>query len=736
MADEFNYLAFFLDETVEILSDWERSCLLLEHGDQTEATESLYRGAHNLKSGSAAVGLTELSAFIHRAEDLLSAVLTGKTPHSPNLVRLLLDVHTLLTAWTAALRDDASYRVGEKMAAIDHELKELVGTGREHATAATAATPNAEPASEVAHDAPADPPAAQGAEAAAKHAKMVETVRVPAHKLDMLIQLVGELSTQQAIVWHGRQNDLLHSKKCDNAIHLIQKACKELQGVALSLRMQQLEPLFQRLERAARDLARKQDKKIEVICEGDHVELDKVVIERVTEALMHIIRNAVDHGIEGPEERALTGKDPVAILRLTGSQEPGGIMLKITEDGRGLNTERILKKAIEKGLARPDQSYSDAEIQRFIFLPGFSTAEKISDVSGRGVGMDVVKNAVQSIGGGISISSTPGHGSCFAVSLPTTLSIVDSLIIRVAGNNYAIPLQDVAEIIDLSGFKLDTAGNRGRMLSLRSAVVPVEALRDHLPPPADGPQTAQSTTEARIDSIEPALLVRSGTDTVAFRIDRVVGQQSVSIRPLPGGLDVLPGYTGASILGDGDPCIILNLPALVRRHCERLGSEGADHQRNAGAESATGAAAGAAGVAESGTPVAMLRHLVFRVENRLLATPLLTVREILSSSPSADVIGPTAQLRGRIDVRGKILPVIDLARSMKLRTAASNGPMIVVGTAAETVAVVVDQIEAVADLAVTETAGTYGVTKYRGDIITTIDLDRFSTDVTAGREAA
>lgn len=746
-----SYLNLFLDEAVEILSDWEKACFNLELGNQTEATESLYRGAHNLKSGSAAVGFADFSTFIHKVEDLLSSLLTGRIQSSPAHVRFFLDVHTVLITWMAGIRTNTSFIPLDIKAKAEQDLASLTSTGSpaDAAPDVIAGGPAGQQTSSTPPSIPVPPPTSvaatdalttDSAKDSTKSTRPMESVRVPANKLDFLIQLVGDLSTQQAILWHGWQNGTLSSKSCDNAIQLTQKNCKELQGIALSLRMQPLEPLFQRLERAARDLARKQGKKIDVKAHGDHVELDKVVIERVTEALMHVIRNAIDHGIEDPKTREDLGKPPVATLRLEGSQEPGGIVVRISEDGRGLNLDRILKKAIEKGLARADQSYSDAEIQRFIFLPGFSTADKISDVSGRGVGMDVVKTAVQSIGGGISISSTEGRGTTFSISLPTTMSIVDSLIIRADGNSYAIPLQDVAEIIDLSSFRLETAASKGRMLSLRSMIIPVEHLREHLPKTAHRPNPRAVALEKRSDSIQPALLIRAGTDTLAFQVDHVVGQQSVSIRPLPGGLEALPGYTGATILGDGDPCVILNLPALARLHIERIDAEVRAQIRRT--HEAQRDATDIRPVSSSETASTLpeqppeLRHLVFQVHPKTLATPLLSVREIISDVPYSEVIGLPDHVLGRIDLRGQILPVVDLGRSMRLRSEKASGPLIVVDTPTQSVAVVVDRIEAVADLVVSDAGQSTQIARYRGELITTFDLKSISDDLRITLEAS
>lgn len=529
------FLTFFLDEAADILAGWEKSCLEYEQSSDLEAAESLYRGAHNLKSGSAAVNLMELRDFVHRVEDLIAKVIAKKVAKSPRLVHFLLETQSVLLLWIDGVRREATFvPTLEKERAV-LEITALLDDETDESQQATPA----------ANEGERQP---QGEQKSAAPLRSTGSLRVAAGKLDTLVQLVGELSTQQAIIWHARQNHSLSSKSCDNAIQLIQKNAKDLQALALSMRMQPLQSLFQRLERAARDLARAQNKKLDVVTFGDDVELDRAVVERITEAMMHVIRNAVDHGIEESDARVEQGKGGTATLRIEGRQDPGGVLISVGDDGRGLNLERILAKAIEKQLASPDEKYSPAEIQRFIFLQGFSTAHKVTDVSGRGVGMDVVKRAVEAIGGGITVTSTKGKGTTFSILLPTTLSIVDALIIRIGPDRYAAPLSDVSEIIDLAGFHLQTASSRGRLLSLREAIVPVEHLSDHLPTGsqsiADKPPSGRTLLskahspkpddlQIARDSIKPALLVRSGLDAVAFEVDRIEGQQPVAMRRLP-----------------------------------------------------------------------------------------------------------------------------------------------------------------------------------------------------------
>jgi two-component system chemotaxis sensor kinase CheA len=351
------------------------------------------------------------------------------------------------------------------------------------------------------------------------------TIRIAASKIDELIQLIGELSINQSILYQGRKEGTLQSDICKNAINQSNKITKELHTKVLTLNMQPVQSLFQRLERVARDVARSQGKQIDIVLEGAQVELEKTVLERITDPLIHILRNAVDHGVENSEERAKTDKPEVATITLSASHDVGGVCIKISEDGKGLNTEKICEKGLERGIIPPHANWTPDEINQIIFLPGFSTAEKVTDVSGRGVGMDVVTTAIEALRGSIQLKSVQGKGTTFTIMLPTTMSIIDALVVTIDKVAYAVPTFELSEIIDLSTQKIDVTGTDGRMLSLRGAVVPVESL-DHYLPALEG--LKQNTADTPVDnetSGEPALIVRNGEKSVAFEVDSILGQQ-------------------------------------------------------------------------------------------------------------------------------------------------------------------------------------------------------------------
>lgn len=729
MAEAFNeFLSFFLDEALDALNVWEKACLDLEATQSQEAREELYRSAHNLKSGSGAVGLTEFNELVHKVEDLISKVLAGQIAATPDILKIFLATHSILFTWIEQLKQGQDHHPREAIQGILDGLAayteaappkvqvqsedESVPVDEPTAIDLSSAEvllkslqaplpddPTPEPLQTTALASP--PPAAVTApQAAGSVPKSQESLRVAAGKLDALIQLVGELSTQQAIVWHGRLNSSLQSKSCDNAIQLIQKIAKDLQGLALSLRLQPLQSLFQRLERTGRDLARTQQKKIEVVIRGDHVEVDRTVIERIADALNHVIRNAIDHGIEGPEDRLQQQKKETATLCIEAVQETSGVMIKVSDDGRGLNTEKILKKAIERGIVRADAQLAPQDIHRLIFHAGLSTAEKVTDISGRGVGMDVVKNSVETIGGSIHVSSQPNQGTTFAISLPATLSIIDALVIAVDGNRYAIPVQDVAEIINARQSRIEHVTGFGRLLSLRDQLIPVENLRSHLPQGG----TLGISLETAATSMSPALIIRGNAEALAFEVDTILGQQPVTVRRLPPMIATIPGYTGGTILGDGDPCVILNLPALVSRHFDRV-----NRVRHPSDEAPLGHHQ------DQDTSNAIeSRYLIFETHGQEFATPLLSIKEIIRGLSCEPMVGGAPYLMGCIQLRGVLLAIYDPGTLLDLpATEDEESTDIILDSGETTFAIRVHKVCAVVDLKAMESP----ITEKRQDIV-------------------
>ncbi len=582
---DLELLTCFIDETIDSLALWERCCFDLESkGGSPETFNALFRAAHNIKGASRAVGLIDYGEFVHKIEDVIQSLQKGITAPDSSVITFLLQAQATLLDWAEHLRDDQSYipetqhlvalslkLLGKKELVLEpsHSEKQIASENTENisspeeldrliAEMQQQMTITEEPLSS-----PAPVESETKSKTASADAKLTsksdETIRVAASKLDELIQSIGELSIHQAIVAEAQRTGTMNSKISANALALSQKISKELHNKALSLRMQPVQGLFQRLERVIRDVARAQTKNIQVNHIGTEVELDKTVIERITDPLIHVVRNAVDHGVETVEQRAASEKASPAILTLTAQQDATDVCITISDDGRGIDPERVRNKAIEKGLISRDANLTKEELINLIFLPGFSTAEKVTDISGRGVGMDVVMKAIQALQGSIQVSSELGKGSSFTMRLPMSLSIVDALVVRVDEIKYAVAMHELTEIIDLSGMHIEPTGQDGQMLDLRGQIIPVARLGKFL--------TQQKTFKNIVNKAgRPALLIKETRGTVAFEIDRIMGQQQIVVRPLGEKLAGLDEFSGCTILGDGEPGMILSLNNLARSY--------------------------------------------------------------------------------------------------------------------------------------------------------------------------
>jgi len=292
----------------------------------------------------------------------------------------------------------------------------------------------------------------------------------------------------------------------------------------------------------------------------------------MSDPLVHVIRNAVDHGIEPASEREAAGKPAEATLKISAIQDAGAVSIVVSDDGRGMDDRAIFAAAVKKGIVSPDAHLSSDQIKRLIFVQGISTAPKLTEISGRGVGMDIVMRTVQSLRGSIRIASTLGSGTTLGITLPTSLSIIDALVVRVQEARYAVPMNELTEIIDLSRHPVESTGNGGLILSLRGEVVPVEALADYMPTPTMQRVAGRFIVAGQTNRF-PALLVRDAGQSVAFAIDTIVSQQQIVVRPLSDQLEGLQGLRGCTILGDGEPGIILSLPDLARTYFSSVGGE-------------------------------------------------------------------------------------------------------------------------------------------------------------------
>ena len=385
-----------------------------------------------------------------------------------------------------------------------------------------------------------------------------QTIRVDPERIDRLINLVGELVINQAVIAQRIGNQAQRvSAEVTAGLEELEQLTREIQDSVMAIRAQPVRSVFQRMPRLARETAALTRKQVKLVMEGEGTEVDKTVVERLAEPITHMIRNAIDHGLERPEDRIAAGKPAEGLVRLAALHRGGRIVIEVSDDGAGINRERVKAKAVERRLIDPTQPLSDEEIDNLIFLPGFSTAEAISDVSGRGVGMDVVRQSIQAIGGRISITSRPGEGSTFTLSLPLTLAVLDGMVVEAAGQTLIVPLSHIVESLKPQRDDISQIGLHRRMLNIRGAYTPLIDIGQTL-----------GYRDHQCDASEGVVLLVDGETggRVAFVADAIRGQRQVVIKSLETHYRQVPGISGATILGDGSIALIVDVDTLIAIH--------------------------------------------------------------------------------------------------------------------------------------------------------------------------
>lgn len=384
--------------------------------------------------------------------------------------------------------------------------------------------------------------------------KPTATVRVDVPKLERLGNMVGELIITQAFL--ARQAAGLDTDQHRNlfrALDEMSQHIRDLADAATSIRAQPLKVVFSRFGALVRDLEKVTSKRIRLEVHGDSTEIDKTVVERLSEPLTHLIRNSIDHGIESTEARLAAGKDPVGHLRLSAEQRGSQVVIELSDDGAGVNRERVLKKAIERGLVSPTATLSDEEIDGLIFLPGFSTVEAVTAVSGRGVGMDAVRETITEMGGQVGLVSRPGQGTTFSLYLPLSLAILDAMVTVVARQYYLVPIGAIVESLRPTAASLVQLDPQSRMLSWRGSMIRILSLAKEFSIAG----AVEDPTQCILVVVRPA-----GGEMLALQVDDLIGQEPVVVKSLEKNYRKIPGLSGATILGDGRPALILDPPSL------------------------------------------------------------------------------------------------------------------------------------------------------------------------------
>lgn len=382
------------------------------------------------------------------------------------------------------------------------------------------------------------------------------SLRVNIEKVDLLLNLVGELViTQSMLMQSGAHLDPVENERLLNGINLLQRNSRELQEAVMSIRMTPVAFVFNRFPRVVRDMAQKLDKQVELKMVGENTELDKSFIEKLSDPLTHLVRNSLDHGIELPSVRAAKGKSEQGKLTLRAFHQGGSIVIEVTDDGAGLNRERILAKARERGMPVTD-SMHDTDVWNLIFEPGFSTAAEVTDVSGRGVGMDVVKRNIQILGGRVEIESMHDYGTTIGIHLPLTLAIMDGMSVRIGAETYILPLNFILESLQPRAHDLSTVSGKGRVVNVRGEYLPIVGLAQKFCVP-----------DARLEPTEGILIIVESDDTrLALLVDDLIGQQQFVVKNLETNFHKVDGLSGATIMGDGQVALILDVISIVRNN--------------------------------------------------------------------------------------------------------------------------------------------------------------------------
>ncbi len=553
-AEEFEeILREFGNEAAEIVASLEEDMVRLEdEPENLELLHRIFRGMHTLKGNSAFLGFSRMKALAHEAENVLNRLRSGTLPLVPSLMDALL---VALDGVKALLRDIAADRAERTeidgtvlllQRAAESAERETPGENAECGIRNAEAVDGPEGRAEGGTRSPEE--GARGGNAA--------TIRVEVRRLDHLMNLVGELVIGRNRL-HQVRGDLERKHEGDSLVGELGQVSaefslvsSELQEAVMKVRMVPIRNIFSRFPRLVRDLAREREKAVDLVTSGHETELDRSVIEEIWDPLVHLVRNALDHGLESPRERRASGKPEKGRISMSARQEGSHIVIRVEDDGRGIDASRVLDKARRLGLVDAGDDLSGAEILNLIFTPGFSTKDEISDISGRGVGLDVVKTNLKKLNGLIDVYTVPGKGTRFTLQIPLTLAIVQALLVRVDSETAAIPLASVVETVRLLPRELRTIGGRP-VLRLRDNVLPLIWLHDLFHRPRPG------------DRRFYVIVVGLAEERVGIAVDGLLGQQEVVVKSVGNYLGEIQGLAGATILGDGRVVVILDMATLM-----------------------------------------------------------------------------------------------------------------------------------------------------------------------------
>lgn len=537
VADDPEMMNAFLVEAREHLETVETRMLALERNPKDlDSIHAIFRAFHTIKGLAGFFDLNGVRALTHEIETLLNEARNSRLEIRPEVADVILEsadrLNVSLRALDRGLRDLSApeLAVDESLVARIHQILQ---------------SPD-----DVAGSRPAPVPAAATGqeEATSQLAAEALTIKVATAKLDYLVEMIGETITAEALVHADPALDLLANRRLAGNLSRLGALIGEVQQAAMSMRMVPIRHLFQRLARLSRDLSRKAGKSVQFDIQGEDTELDRNIVEGLHDPLMHMIRNSIDHGIEDGETRVAHGKNAVGTIELKAAHESSYIVIQIADDGRGMDPEKFRRRAVEAGFIADSAELSAEESLNLIFMAGFSTAAQVTDISGRGVGMDVVRRHVQKLRGRIEIESVVGQGTIFTIKLPLTLAIVTGLVVMVGANRYVLPMFSVREVLRGQDTAVHAVEGHEEVAMIRGRVHPFVRLHKRF----DVPGACEDPANALM------IVTDSDIGTYCLMVDRLVGQQEVVIKSLGQGMEDVPGLSGGAILGDGTIGLILD----------------------------------------------------------------------------------------------------------------------------------------------------------------------------------
>jgi len=560
IAQDPELIADFIVESREHLRAIEQNVLAVEQDrSQMDPIHAMFRAFHTIKGIAGFLEFQSIRDVSHETETLLDLARNSKLALTPRVIDVILESADYLSreitrieaggaGVSAPVRDLVS-----RITAVIEGTETQVENDQIESTQVEEDLSILSGAMAVVEDTDVAAPAAVKSGSTRRNgAHAATTIKVDTTKLDFLVDAIGEMTIAQSLIRHHPDLTKTQSASLMRNIAQLTRITSEVQKTAMSMRMVPVGNLFQKMARLVRDLCRKSGKQAELVTRGDDTELDRNIVEELADPLMHMVRNSLDHGIETVEQRIAAGKPATAKVELRAAHQGGHILIEIADDGRGINRDAILRKALDRGLIQAGANLTDNEVFALIFEPGFSTAEKVTDISGRGVGMDVVKKQIQKMRGVIETHSTPGQGTTFRLKLPLTLAIIEGLVVGVGQDRYIVPIFTVKEMLRPTPGMVSTIENRREIALIRDRVLPVVRLHKKFSVKPDSE-----------DPMESLLIIAESQEAeFCLMVDKLIGKQEVVIKSLGESLQNIKGVAGGAILGDGRVALILEMNAL------------------------------------------------------------------------------------------------------------------------------------------------------------------------------